>query len=59
MVPPWLEANVYIAAGASTDGGTTVNTTYNIAAGTYTYSITGFGAGDVWASQGISNCGSR
>jgi hypothetical protein len=34
------------AAGASTDGGSTVNTTYNIAAGAYTYTITGFGAGD-------------
>ena len=34
-------------AGTVTDGGSTIDTTYNFTAGTYTYSIAGFGDGDV------------
>lgn len=34
------------AAGTTTDGGSTVSTTYNVTNGTYTHSIAGFGTGD-------------
>lgn len=46
VVVPQPETVVITSNGSKIDGGTTVNTTYNISAGTYTYSITGFGSGD-------------
>lgn len=38
--------NTVTVTGAGTSNAATANNTYNIAAGNYTYTITGFGAGD-------------
>lgn len=41
------DAKTISAAGTTTDGGNTVNTTYTIQSGTYTHTINGFNDGDV------------